>query len=407
MKPLKPTRDVFCLMFMLCIYIIGINATAISGEYEGVLKAYKGSTPVVDGILEEGEYADAEKLSGVRSWFSDTSPAAIFTEDLSVDIWVKHDGEALYFAFDVSDDVLYGFDIDRWLPENNPKANELSREGWPWFGDGVEIMLNPTFTWDSNGKKTCKGDGSSWQVVVSTHKSRLGGIGAGGLLEGEPRSGSLGEAAWNTYQQWILNGDMTAAVRLKSEAEGRGYIVEWQINANPCIQIEAGKYWNSSLGETKIGINFEIQDLDSKEAGQGNWSNFHHIDYWARVKPHSKTALKSWGTLILLPYQKSTSVQKKHLKPESVRLLTNYPNPFNPVTTIPFFLDHPSRVNLTILDVHGRTVRTLLNRKYQPGHFKVHWDGLGDDGEALPTALYLICLRTEMSQQIRKVSLIR
>ena len=47
------------------------------------------------------------------------------------------------------------------------------------------------------------GNGSQWQMVVNTFKSRLGGLGVGGLMEGEPRQSSQ---AWNTYYSWIMNG---------------------------------------------------------------------------------------------------------------------------------------------------------------------------------------------------------
>ena len=50
-------------------------------------------------------------------------------EDLHANVWIKHDGKALYVAWDVTDDVLYGFDTPRYLPENNANAHALTREG--------------------------------------------------------------------------------------------------------------------------------------------------------------------------------------------------------------------------------------------------------------------------------------
>jgi SSS family solute:Na+ symporter len=86
----------------------------------------------------------------------------------------------------------------RWLPEKNPKAHELTREGWPWFGDEMELLINASNTW--KGDENAAGNGSSWQMVCNLTKSRLGGVGKGGLLEGEPRSDAK---AWETYQRWI------------------------------------------------------------------------------------------------------------------------------------------------------------------------------------------------------------
>jgi hypothetical protein len=142
------------------------------------------------------------------------------SEDLSVIGYVKHDGKYLYFAFDVTDDVLYGIDTPRWLPDNNPQAHEISRAGFPWFGDEMEILINATNKW--NGDESAAGDGSSWQMVCNLTKSQLNGVKAGGILAGEPRRDPN---AWNTYVRWIEQGHQTCAVR----ARKRGYVLEWRI----------------------------------------------------------------------------------------------------------------------------------------------------------------------------------
>ncbi|CAN0034216.1 unnamed protein product, partial [Chrysoparadoxa australica] len=147
--------------------------------------AYLGTTPTLDGYIDEGEYDDAEKIIGVSGWQSDTPPASENAEDLSAVVWVKHDLNSLFFAFDVTDDIIYGFDIERWLPANNPNANELHlQRGWPFWGDGIEIMMNSTYRWEDGGKSV--GDGRSWQFCCSTNKSILGGLGVGGLSSGLP-----------------------------------------------------------------------------------------------------------------------------------------------------------------------------------------------------------------------------
>lgn len=268
------------------------------GGYPDTLTAYLGETPTLDGFIGEGEYDDAEKILGVSGWHSDTPPASENAKDLSVVGWVKHDGNSLYLAFDVTDDVIYGFDTERWLPSGNPDANKLNYDkGWPFWGDGIEIMMNSTYKWDDTGR--CVGDGRSWQFCCSTNKSVLGGLGAGGLSSGLP----LNEEVWNRYEGWIRNGDMEAAVRLKDKDEGRGYVFEWRINPNPCMMIDDTTYVDLSK-ETKVGFNIELQDLDEKEKGEGNFSNMHHIDYWAKVASNRKTDLKSFGTLIIKPEKK-------------------------------------------------------------------------------------------------------
>ncbi|MFC2098250.1 hypothetical protein ACFLSP_00760 [Bacteroidota bacterium] len=285
-------RAIFVLALISPLSVTIVNA----GEYPETLRAYKGSTPVLDGIISEDEYSDAFYFTGTSDWLSDGSHTTSSIEsDLSVKGWIKHDGEYLYFAFDVMDDVIYGIDIDRWVHSNNPYANELTYDkGWSWFGDGMEIMMNSTYEWDDTTSSV--GDATSWQVICSTHKSTLGGLDHAGLLEGEPRN----EYAWTNYKNWIVNGHMKAAVRIKPKSEGRGYVIEWQIDPSVCMHNSAGESIDLKE-ETRVGINLEFQDLDEKEKGEGNWSNMNHIDFLAKVPPYRKTVLKSFATLLIVP----------------------------------------------------------------------------------------------------------
>lgn len=282
-----------------------------AGESRRYLDAFPGTTPKIDGILSPGEWADATPIRGTIGWTHTFSPT-LSREDLNLRGWVKHDGQRLYFAFDVDDDILYGIDTPRWLPKENPKAHEFvngkpSREAFPWFGDEMEILLNPSYQW--KGAESVEGNGRSWQMVVNLTKSRLGGIGRGGLLEGEPRRDAK---AFDTYSKWIDSGAMTAATSVKSN--GRGYVIEWSIAFNPCVEVEPGQFWTPALGDRPVGINIALGDLDTPEAGQGNFGNFHHED-WFAGGPQTRTQLKDFGTLWLRtqrPLTPALSVRGTH-----------------------------------------------------------------------------------------------
>lgn len=265
---------------------------AACGVSRRTVDAYRGEPPKIDGVISAGEYDDATRFTGVLDWSHTFTPTRD-PKDLALVGYVKHDGKRLYFAFEVTDDVLYGIDTPRWLPKENPKAHDLTREGYPWFGDEMELLINAANRW--TGHENAAGDGSSWQMVCNLTKSRLSGVGTGGLLEGEPRSKP---AAWDTYQKWIVSGAQQAAA--KPKREGKGYIIEWSVAFDPCLEVEPGKFYSVAMGERDMGLNIAVGDLDEPEKGTGNFGNFHHED-WFAGDAKRRTELREWGTLRIHP----------------------------------------------------------------------------------------------------------
>src|SRR5581483_10524152 len=212
-------------MFPLIAILALLCFPLMAGEFPRSLQAWHGKTPKLDGVLSDGEWNDATQFTGVSDWIPQFSPTKD-PQDLSLRGYVKHDNKRLYFAFDVTDDVLYGIDTPRWLPDENPNAHELSPRGYPWFGDEMELLINAANHW--TGNESAAGNGLSWQMVCNLTKSRKGGIGKGGLLEGEPRSDPK---AWERYRQWIDSGAQESVARPKPG--GKGYVIEWAVNFNP------------------------------------------------------------------------------------------------------------------------------------------------------------------------------
>ena len=274
-------------IWRICIGAFGATLFLCAGEFPRSLNAYPGKTPTLDGVISPGEWDDATTFTNA-GWIPQFSLTTNPT-DLSLRGYVKHDSKRLYFAFDVTDDVLYGIDTPRWLPDENPHAHELTRAGFPWFGDEMELLINATNTW--TGNENAQGDGESWQMVCNLTKSRKGGVGVGGLLEGEPRSK---ESAWNTYQRWILSGAQECAA--KPKRGGRGYVIEWAVNFDPCLEIAPGKFYSTALGDRGVGLNIALGDLDQKARGAGNFGHFHHEDWFAGAKD-IRTNLRQFGML--------------------------------------------------------------------------------------------------------------
>jgi hypothetical protein len=93
--------------------------------------------------------------------------------------------------------------------------------------------------------------------------------------------------------------------------------------------------------------------------------------------------------------------------PGCIGLMDNYPNPFNPVTTIRFTLERPSTVRLTVHNTTGEKVRTLETAVRSPGEHAVVWDGRDDSGDSMSSGMYLYSLQTNDMSIQKKMLLIR
>jgi PKD repeat protein len=89
------------------------------------------------------------------------------------------------------------------------------------------------------------------------------------------------------------------------------------------------------------------------------------------------------------------------------RLRQNYPNPFNPSTTIEYEVQTAQQVRITIYDVTGRYVTTLVDAEVPAGIGRVGWDGLSARGEPVGSGVYFVRLETADATATRKLMLVR
>ncbi len=96
-------------------------------------------------------------------------------------------------------------------------------------------------------------------------------------------------------------------------------------------------------------------------------------------------------------------VAAKNAFPHEYGLMQNFPNPFNPATTIVYKLDQSEHVRLDIYSVHGEWIRTLIEEEQQPGVYTCTWEGRNRNGRQVANGLYLYGFTTDHWQQSRKM----
>ncbi len=93
--------------------------------------------------------------------------------------------------------------------------------------------------------------------------------------------------------------------------------------------------------------------------------------------------------------------------PQDFRLNQNYPNPFNPETRIDFSLAVSAKVSLTVYNIQGQRVRSLIDEPMNPGVHSVKWDGRDQNGNLVPAGIYLYTLRCNNMTETKKMSFLK
>lgn len=100
-------------------------------------------------------------------------------------------------------------------------------------------------------------------------------------------------------------------------------------------------------------------------------------------------------------------VNQKSIEPTSYSLEQNYPNPFNPTTEIAFNLAQTERVNISIFNILGQRVATVLDGEMGAGAHVVTWNGRNQNGEVLPSGVYFYRLSTGNFSAVKKMLLLK
>ena len=178
--------------------------------------------------------------------------------------------------------------------------------------------------------------------------------------------GGLFATLWNALPD--SNGHVVAAAVATHElGYGVGdFVVEG---------VRAGAYWVAPHFVFEgLGITRSLSPYDFYDADRDG-------------RPDSLVVADSSRTGVILEVAGPGATQRRAEVPGVAALLPNYPNPFNPQTTLSFRLERPARLYLTVHDLLGRQVATVANGFYPPGTHEVVWHAVD-----LPSGLYAMRL---------------
>lgn len=126
-------------------------------------------------------------------------------------------------------------------------------------------------------------------------------------------------------------------------------------------------------------------------------------DFQEKTFKPAISSLSNSGTY--LHFNLSNNVEP--VLPTKLELHANYPNPFNPETTISFDLPKDSKVRLEVYNIKGQKVKTLTNEKLNAGNHRVVWNGRNANNKQVASGIYFYRLITDKKKLTKKMILMK
>ncbi|HDQ46231.1 MAG TPA: T9SS type A sorting domain-containing protein [bacterium] len=325
-----------------------------------------------------------------RSYLRDVGTPPADDVDLSAVVWMAWDAEYLYCYAEVTDDIV--------------TASHTSR----FQNDCIELKIDPN-PFEGTGEGTAN--------------ARLTALGADlaeqpGGVDNLNGSGNLVDAVGNRWEP-------TEADYARRVIDG-GYALEFRIPREYINVVAEGREMVWGEGEV-FGMAINVGDNDSG-------SRDHMIQWSAGHTDQAHSFGEFHGSVTFLPDHKlkfeavsprnpevvSDSAEAWYTNPEpsavksapvlaeSFRLITNYPNPFNPETRIQYRIERSETATLAIYSVNGTLIRNLTaDRFHVPGTYEITWDGRNAAGDMAGSGIYVCRLITSSMTVSKKMMLMK
>jgi FlgD Ig-like domain len=324
-------------------------------------------------------------------------------------------------------EITYGSELDEWSTAFPGTNWFVSGDGYTRVVDKLSGRYKVTITGGGVGTSG-PGDPPGWDVMTAFQR--------------------VVTLRWTIHTASTVNvsiddGTDAAAYFENLHNDPQGNVVDWAVTnqdlGDISLPVELASFESIAenglvtlkwLTESEVNnLGFEIYRAPEKEAdyillsgyktnpdlaGQGNSSTRHEYSYNDKsVKPETTY----WYKLADLDFSgvktfhNPISVTTAKALPTGFKLKPNYPNPFNPTTTISFDIPRTNTelvdTQLIIYNTLGQVTKTLYQDKLNAGSYEVQWDGTTDGGNYAPSGIYFVVFSANEFSQTGKLILLK
>ncbi len=360
-----------------------VTATSAQGvETELVPECKVGPITLPTSVTAKAQYvadfADAFVLDGLDTEFENYKTHMVKPQtasgdygdtwtlestDLNFNITFVIDDNYLYISGDVTDDDL-----------RDPP-------GQAWEGDALEFYMG---FYDA-------------KALSAQHPK-------GSVSEEGTGDWRISFTAWGTTQ---INGMTETTIpgvetTVFQKFTGDGYIIEARMELDSLVEV--GEDWTTKDG-AMMPMTINGTDMDPS-LGDESRTLLVAFGGSGDVIEEGWKRPSTWGFLEV--FGGPTSVAENSGKaPLTYELFENYPNPFNPETTLKYQLAHSSDVKIDVYNILGKKVRTLVDGKKAAGSYSIQWDGTNDQGMKVSSGVYFCKMRTQTFNKTSKMLMMK
>jgi hypothetical protein len=383
--------------FYLCILVAAISIN-LTSQNKALNDPHKRLTKEKLNLVNHSSF----KLPGELIYFSPLDGWAqteMITQLWDNNNWLNMAKTNFFYDANglMTNDMNYSWNGSAWEDNtrtaytynaNNLLETDLTEE---WDGNAWVETYRSTYTYNGQGKMLTwlseANTGGVWENISLYTYTYTGDILTELLTQNWDGStwvnsfrstyeyNTQGLVSIETHQMWLVGAWMNMSRSIET------------YNQNNLVEISLDQSWdggswvdNRRYSYTYDGNNKLISALQ-ENYDSGNWENSGLVLYtYDGDGNNSEVLMQDWVSgnwenmfRMLMSYQWTTDVETINPIASEYRLMNNYPNPFNPSTTIEFSISQPGFVSLKVYDILGKEIATLVNEGVPAGSHNVEF----------------------------------